>query len=215
MDKNSLVKYVKYGTILFSLVAIALILHFTIKTANDETCYRQTYTDYEGAEKYNGTILKSDGYLLQQFSTTGTKIKEYKFCYHIISNDGATHKVSVINQLETVLGKDVVDDGETCTKIIVYDNQPHQYIGVRCDDCTDSSYLIVKQEISGVDVKQITHNNTFNDKTADYTLYGYESCGRAIKDVFHWYLWFMGGLWLVLAILYFLNKTEDTLYKGW
>jgi len=215
MVDKKMFENIKLATIIISLLATILFIHFGLKVVSNETCFTNTYTDYSGSETYNGTILTNEGFLLQEFKTGNDNNKKLNFCYEVTSNNGITHEVSIVNQLGTVLGKDAVNKGAICTKIVVFDNQPHQYIGVMCDDCDETNYLYVNQALAGKSVKQITHNNTLVDKTAAYTLTGGEGCGKAIKGVFHWFVGLIGGLWMIIALMFMFDKTEGAVFKGW
>lgn len=206
-----IIRKVGAGLLILFLIITAI---YIVKIINQDTCGRETYTDYGyGALQAAVTMDAANEIVLQHNPYDREKnIKEWRFCF--TSNNTDAVELHVVNSADDVLGHFLIPSGYDthCHNIRFPANETFNYIGLQCLTCSVANPKVtLYEEVLGVDVERVVENtNTFtstNDNTLDFVLHGAPSCWENIKYFTFWYLTSL----ILLTLVWFAYMGKDKL----
>lgn len=163
--ENSLVKD-KITTIflILSVISFIVLMLMTVQVVKMEQqhIFRTTIiSDYANGALIDGLNITNDKLSeLQSFRVDAAQSIDYTFCFHNIKSSSDPLELRIINKDNIVLGKDYFDNSTTYDCIYLNNSlQRNNLLGVQCKNCNDTKYIVLQEELLGVDVKKIIIDN--------------------------------------------------------
>lgn len=218
--QKSNVNLIKKVIVIAGVAFLIIMFFMVIKILNQETCGRETYTDYDFNGNVNSvrTLDSTNSYALINNPYEHIKnIKEFNFCFTTNSTEATIIEIiSTERTYETI----VIGEGynEQCHFVTFPKNDSLNYIGLRCPSCSQSTVVTLYQGLIGEDVSMVHYNGTVNEftgKSFDWVLNGQKNCLEAIKFFSFGYLMLIIMLGLIIGLIFGTEKIREVLYSDW
>lgn len=217
----------KRWTRLIVLIAITVTAVFIVivgmlglRINSDLSCGRDRQGTHPQAaiQNHSHELDNSADYVLQEFRINSSDYIRHEFCItaYAVGADGA--KLEIIDKNLDVLDVEYITQGQHDECVEITNLTDHNYLGVRCPTCANSTVEVILQEEIAGDTKTHIENDansiSVTDNTAmDWRLESYRSCKMTLKFFFWCYIWTMVGLMFVILILIGFRRFEKFIFE--
>jgi len=217
---NNWIKNILSVVFWVSLLFILTITMTGLKINSDISCGIERYHPDETDSYIESTIILSDTETaaLQSIPLDINHLR-YKLCVGV--NSSSPNKLSLVDGNNNTLSNIFVDNTSLiyCSSIDKINLQRTNYLGVRCDTCSDNNITILKYT-TGKDVSQIITN--FNDEVSTiidepfyYKVLADKSCKDNLKFFTNLYIYLLIVFMLLILIVIGFQGFKHMLFEDW
>lgn len=212
-DTKKAINRVFIAGIVITIIFIILLVTYSIKIKNEDSCGAERYGYKNNAELQNSTLIlsKTGDYLLQEITINKTYPIDYNFCFYGLSNGSGL--LRIINEDNDTLGKAYYNNyaSKYCSPINIDNLKRKILIGVYCEDCMNP--INIQSQLLGQDVTVTFYSDSILNVTQhdvlSYSIYGSKSCINMVKLFFNIYAITMMVLMVIIGIIYGYEFLEE------